>query len=185
MNNFVFDPSLKFLDPERTLFAAGLSANHTVADLGTGSGYYALAAGKIVGEQGLVYAVDILETSLDHISAEGRMQGLKNFKLMRADLEQDNSCATIPTGSVDLVIFANILHQIKNQMPLLTEAYRMAKTGAKFLVIEWNDQPGPLGPPVAERIGPAVVNKLAAGATLKPAGSVEADIYHYGLLFIK
>jgi len=185
MSNFFFDPSKKFLDPERTLFAAGLAKGQHVADLGTGSGYYSLAAGKITGEQGLVFAVDILEGSLDHVAAEGRLQGLKNIKLLHADLEQKNSCAVIPTGSVDVVVLANILHQIKNKSSLLAEAYRIAKTGAKFLIIEWNDQPSPIGPPLSERISSDVVNKLVAEVALKPAGSVVADIYHYGSLFIK
>lgn len=185
MSNFFFDPSTKFLDPERTLFAVGLAKGQHVADLGTGSGYYTLTSGKIVGEQGLVFAVDILEGSLDHVAAEGRLQGLKNIKLLHVDLEQNNSCAAIPTGSIDVVVLANILHQIKNKSNLFAEAYRIAKTGAKFLIIEWNDQPSPIGPPLSERIQSELVNKLAVQVTLKPAGSVVADIYHYGSLFIK
>lgn len=185
MNGFVFDPSIKFLDPERTLFAAGLAAGQVVADLGAGSGFYALAAGKIVGDQGLVYAADILREALDHIAAEGRLKGIRNLKTLRVDLEQAHACAVIPTGSVDLVILANILHQIKNQLAFVAESYRMLKTGGKVLVIEWNDQPGPIGPSVADRIHPEQVKKLIQQATLKDAGTVTADIYHYGLMFTK
>lgn len=185
MNNFVFDPGAKFLDPEKTLFATGLSAGQIVADLGTGSGFYTLAAGKIVGEQGLVYAVDILETSLDHCMAEGRLKGLRNLKTLHADLEQADSCQSIPTGSVDLVIFANVLHQIKNQAGLFAEGYRMLKTGGKLLIIEWNDQPSPIGPVAAARIAPAQIKTLAKQTALKDAGVLNTDPYHYGLMFIK
>ncbi len=185
MNNFVFDPTLKFLDPERVLFAASLGAGQVVADLGTGSGFYTLAAGKIVGDQGLVYTVDILETALDHIAAEARLKGLRNLKLFRADLEQTGSCLSIPTGSVDLVILANVLHQIKNQDFLFTEAYRMLKTGGKLLAIDWNDQPSPIGPRPADRIKPVQVGELAKQATLKQIAMVPTDIYHYGLVFVK
>lgn len=185
MNNFVFDPGAKFLDPEKTLFATGLSTGQIVADLGTGSGFYTLAAGKIVGEQGLVYAADILDTALDHVVAESRLKGLRNLKTMRVDLEQANSCAAIPTGSVDLVIFANVLHQIKNQDGLFAEGYRMLKTGGKLLVIEWNDQPSPIGPVATARIAPNIIKILAKQTTLKEAGVLNTDAYHYGLMFIK
>src|SRR5258708_7468668 len=67
MNKFVFDPTRKFLDPERVLFAAGLGTGQTFADFGSGSGFYTVGASKIVGEQGTVYSVDILESVLDHI----------------------------------------------------------------------------------------------------------------------
>lgn len=185
MNNFVFNPAAKFLDPEKILFAAGLSEGQIVADLGSGSGFYALAAGKIVGDNGLVYAVDVLDTALDHISAEGRLKGVRNLKTMRTDLELLNSCRLIPTGSVDMVILANITHQIKNQNVLFTEAYRMLKTGGELVVIEWNDQPGPIGPRAAERIQPANLRKLTKQITLKEAGTLETDSYHYGLMFVK
>lgn len=184
MNNFLFEPP-KFLDPERTLFAAGLSAGQTMADLGAGSGFYVMAAGKIVGEQGSVYAVDVLETALDHIAAEARLHGLRNIRTLRTDLDEKNSCATIAGGSLDYVLFANIVHQLKNQTDLFAEAYRLLHTGGKLIVIEWNDQPSPIGPVAAERIAMENILKLAAAATLKDAGRLPTDIYHYGLMFIK
>jgi ubiquinone/menaquinone biosynthesis C-methylase UbiE len=185
MNNFALDPSTKFLDPERILFSAGLTAGQTVVDLGAGSGFYSLAAGKLSGDQGLVYSVDILERALEHVASEGRVKGLRNLKTLRTDLEQSNSCKAIPTGTADLVILANILHQIRKPEVLFAESYRLLKTGGKLLTVEWNDQPGPIGPPVAERMGQKQLIKLATSSNFKEAGLVPADIYHYGLVFIK
>lgn len=183
-NNFLYQPQ-KFLDPERTLFAAGLSAGQSLADLGTGSGFYVIAAGKIFGDSGLVYAVDIIESALDHIAAEARVRGLRNVRTLRCDLETPECCRTIPTGSLDYVLLANIVHQIKNRKGLLAEAYRILKTGGKLIVIEWNDQPSPIGPQVGERLDPKAIIKLADAAHLKEAGDLPADNYHYGLMFIK
>ena len=131
MNSFVYDPAKKFLDPEKILFAAGLSKNQTVADLGSGAGFYSLAAGKLIGDQGTVYAVDILEPVLEHLSSEARMRGLKNIKTIRADLEQAESLAQILTGTVDLAVLSTILHQIASRENLLSQVYRMLKTGGK------------------------------------------------------
>jgi ubiquinone/menaquinone biosynthesis C-methylase UbiE len=185
MSNFIFDPSTKFLDPERLLFGTGLGPGQTFVDLGSGSGFYTLAAGKIVGEQGLVYSVDILESALDHVAAETRMKGLRNIKTLLADLEAEGSCPQIPTGSADMVLFANLLHQIKNSANLFGEAYRLLKTGGKLVVIEWNDQPGPLGPSVEDRISSTQTTRLAQKSAFKSAGTINTDPYHYGLIFIK
>jgi ubiquinone/menaquinone biosynthesis C-methylase UbiE len=184
MNNLLFEPSMKFNDPEKILFAAGLSAGQVFADFGAGSGFYSLAAGKIVGEQGVVYPLDILQTALDHIAAEGRLKGLRNLRTMRADLEQASPSA-VPLGSVDMVLFSNITHQIKNKSALFKEAYRVLRTGGKLLIIDWNESPSPIGPPAAARMSQNEVEKQAGASNFKSAGSVPVDNYHYGLMFIK
>ncbi|HEX9502915.1 MAG TPA: methyltransferase domain-containing protein [Patescibacteria group bacterium] len=185
MNKFVFDPTRKFLDPERVLFAAGLGTGQTFADFGSGSGFYTVGASRIVGEQGTVYSVDILESVLDHIGAEARLKGLRNIKTLMCDLELAAACSQIPVGSLDMALFGNITHQIKNRTNLFAEAYRLLKTGGKLVIIEWNDQPGPIGPIASDRITEAVVLSLAQKSGFKVAGSINVDPYHYGHIFIK
>ena len=184
MNKFLFEPP-RFLDPEKTLFAAGLSAGQSLADLGAGSGFYVMAAGKIVGERGAVYAVDILETALDHIAAQARLQGIRQVKSVHADLEHTGALAEIPAGSMDYVLLANIIHQIKNRQQLLAESYRILKTGGKLIALEWNDEVSPIGPQVSDRVPVKEMKALAAGCALKEAGELPVDHYHYGLMFIK
>src|SRR3989344_678906 len=185
MHKLAFDHSSKFLDPQKILFAVGIANGQTLADLGAGSGFYSLTAGKLVGEQGLVYSVDILDSALGRIASEARVQGIKNIKTMLCDLEQARSCQQIPTGSVDVVLMANSSHQITNLNNLFAEAYRLLKTGGKLLVIEWNEEPSVLGPASKQRISSQEVRKTAAKATLKEVGTIPADTYHYGLVFIK
>jgi predicted methyltransferase len=185
MNKFVFDPTRKFVDPERVLFAAGLSAGQTFADFGSGSGFYSLGASKIVGEQGVVYSIDVLESALDHVVAEARLKGLRNIKTMMCDLEQSAPCGQISTGTVDMVLFANITHQIKNRPNLFAEAFRLLKTGGKLVVIEWNQQPSPIGPPAAERVDEADIASIGKKAGFKTVGELTVDPYHYGSMFIK
>jgi len=185
MNNQFFDPSSKFVDPEKVLFAAGVTNGQTVADFGAGSGFYTFAAAKIVGEQGMVIAVDVVESTLEHIAAEGRLKGLRNIRTMRTDLEKSGSLPDVATGSVDTVVFGSVLHQLKDRKAALVEAYRILKTGGKLVMIEWNESPSPIGPSAAERLSQAEAAKQASSVTFKPAGSLPTDSYHYGLMFIK
>lgn len=184
MDNFAPSLTLKFNNPEKILFAAGLSQGQVFADFGAGSGFYSFVAGKIVGDNGLVFAVDVLQTALDHIAAEARLQGLRNVKTIHGDLEKEGSL-NIPTGSVDVVLFSNITHQINDKLKLFATAYRVLKTGGKLLVIDWNDLPSPIGPPAAVRIKATEVTELAVKTHMQPAGHLPADNYHYALTFIK
>ena len=185
MNKFVFDPTRKFLNPEKVLFAAGLGRGQIFADLGSGSGFYSVAASKIVGPQGMVYSFDVLESALDHVTAEARLHGARNIRTQVCNLEDKAACTSLEPGSADMVLLGNVLHQVKKRDNLFVEAYRLLKTGGKLLILEWNDQPAAIGPVADQRIAESEVAKLANKATFKVAGNLNVDPYHYGLIFIK
>lgn len=185
MNTSVFNSTGKFLDPEKVLFEAGLNKTQTVVDLGTGSGFYAIAASKIVGSQGRVYVVDILDNVLAHVASEARLKGLRNIQTLRCDLELPNACDTIQDSVADLIIFANVTHEISNKDAMFTEAYRMLKTGGKLLVVEWNATPSPIGPRSEDRISEQDVLDLTSKKNFKLIRHLETDRYHYGLLLFK
>lgn len=185
MESLVYAPNQRFLDPDRILFQTGLKVGQTVADLGAGNGFYAFPAAKIVGDNGTVFVVDILESTLVHVSSQARVQNLRNIQTLRCDLEQPESCSIIPTGSADLAILANITHEVKDKKTLYRETYRILKTNGRVLVVEWNDQPSPIGPGVRERISRETVLQIASEHAFKLDREIETDRYHYGLLLIK
>jgi ubiquinone/menaquinone biosynthesis C-methylase UbiE len=174
----------KFLDPEAVLFRVGLGRGKTVVDLGAGSGFFAINSAKIVGDDGHVYVVDLLETALEHVNAEARLKNLRNIQTVRADLES-GPVAAIPAGCADLVIVANLMHQIKDAGKIMHESYRLLKTGGKLVVIDWNEAPVAIGPVHSERVLEDDVKAHAASASLGFSGSFDTDQYHYGLTFIK
>jgi ubiquinone/menaquinone biosynthesis C-methylase UbiE len=180
-----FKVSQGFLDPEKVLFRAGLSHGQTLADLGSGSGHYALAGAAIVGVSGQVIAVDVLESSLAHVSAEARLRMLKNIKTVQADLEKTAGVRQVPDGSCDMVVFGNLLHQIKNRTQLLKESYRLLKTQGRLVIVDWNETPSPIGPKHEDRVVERDVVKSAEAAGFKPHGHIDTDNYHYGLVFVK
>src|SRR3989344_2387706 len=130
-SEFTYQAGVRFLDPEKILFQSGLSSGQMVADLGAGSGFFALASSKIVGDNGAVFVVDIMEHALNNVASEARLKNLRNIRPIRADLEKETACKDIPSGQADLVIFANVLHQIKNQEKLMKQAYGLLRTDGK------------------------------------------------------
>jgi predicted methyltransferase len=175
----------KFLNPESILFLSGLKPNQTVSDLGAGSGFYALAAAKIVGANGEVHVVDIKEAALDHLASEARMRGYKNIKTYIADLDEPKIPSRIPAATSDMVVLANILHEVGNIKNLLAHAYSLLKTGGCLVVVDWNDQPSPIGPEASKRLHPAQIKKQIESSAFKFVKEVESDLYHFAMVFTK
>ena len=56
--------SKAFLNAERVLQETGLKSGDKFLDVGCGDGYFSIAAAKIVGNKGKVYALDSYEKSI-------------------------------------------------------------------------------------------------------------------------
>ncbi|MBX4205370.1 MAG: class I SAM-dependent methyltransferase [Candidatus Doudnabacteria bacterium] len=173
-----------FMDPVQVLDRAELRRGMKVLDLGAGSGHFAIAAAQMVGHDGQVVVVDVLEQALEHVGAEARIKRLRNIKTMRKDLEQ-GQLPEIESGFADCVILANVLHQLKNQDKLFAEIYRVLKTSGTLLVIDWNGKPTPIGPRVNERISEDDIKNQALETHLKFLADIPTDAFHYGMLFEK
>lgn len=180
----LYSPGNKFVDPYKVLVAAGIKSGQTVGDFGAGGGYYAAAACKIAGDNGMVYAIDIQEAPLQHVMAEARLQNFRNVKTLRCDLEKADFCP-VPAVSCDAVILANILHQAKDKKAVVQAAYRALKTGGFALVIEWEPQGAHFGPKAEDRLSEHDAAELLTQNGFKPGRKIPADAYHYAVTYIK
>ncbi|MFW9852814.1 MAG: methyltransferase domain-containing protein, partial [Candidatus Thorarchaeota archaeon] len=61
---------------ESFLIKIGISKGSNVVDFGCGAGNYVLPAGKIVGEEGRVYAIDSKQIVIDEINKKIKQQNL-------------------------------------------------------------------------------------------------------------
>lgn len=173
----------KFLNPEELLAAIPLAPGMTVADFGCGNGYYSVAAAKIVGKTGQVYAFDILEDALSQTATLARQHRLQNLTTKQCDLAKPGVCE-IPETSCDLAIVSSILHQMENKDNLLREAYRCLKTGGRILVVEWLPT-SPLGPDLKSRVRPSAAQQMLERFSFRPAAELPAGSFHYALLYTK
>jgi ubiquinone/menaquinone biosynthesis C-methylase UbiE len=179
------NPHKKFLNPQTVLFHAGLKSGQVVSDLGAGSGFYALAAAGIVGGQGAVHVVDVKDAALEHVAAEARMRGFKTVKTHAGNLDNPKLPPRLPAGESDMVVLANILHEVHDRKQLLKHAYALLKTGGRLVVVDWNDRPGPIGPDADKRISEQDALKQVESSSFKYLKSLETDEYHFGLVFEK
>ena len=173
----------RFLDPSEILPYAGIKKDEVVADFGCGNGFYPIAAGKLVGENGTVYAVDVQNESLEATMSAARHNGLKNIYTIRHNMEQPGT--PIKDQVCDAVILSGILHLAHLQKNILRECYRVLKSGGKVVVIEWKKANLPFGPNISTRISEQELEEMmvSSGFTLK--SEIPADYFHYALVFIK
>ena len=173
----------RFLDPEQILVHAGIGRGETVADFGCGNGFYPVAAAKIVGNEGQVYAVDVRNESLEATQSAAKHEGCKNVVTVHHDMELPG--VPIPPNSCDAVILSGILHLAALQKNVMRECYRALKVGGKLIVIEWKKESLPFGPSISHRMAPHEVTDLCAQSGFAYLHDMPADHFHYGLVFKK
>jgi len=175
----------ELLNPEKVLKKGGISYGFRVGDLGCGGmAYFTLQAGKMVGDKGQVYAVDVVKSILPSIETKIKLEGLTNIKTVWSNLEIFGA-TKIPEATLDLALVINVLFQSKKQKEIMEEAIRLLKKGGKLIVVDWQASGAPLGPQAKDRIPPEKVEEIAQSLNLKKEKSFEAGPYHYGFVFAK
>lgn len=173
-----------FLHPERIVNQFDIRPGMIVADFGAGSGHFALAIARKVGERGKVYAVDIQKNALTLIKSKAELEHLLQVEPVWADLELPQG-SRLHEASVDFVIISNILFQVTSKRAVLAEAHRILKRGGTMAVLEWAATPLPAGPPRNLRMPKAEIRRLAETVGFGFVSEFEAGSHHYGLLFTR
>ena len=141
-----------FMNPNVIVESFGLKSGMKVADFGCGAGYFTLLMAKKVGEDGIIMALDIMESALETVQAKASAAGLKNLQTTRANLEILGGSA-LPDNSQDVVLLANILFQSPKKEQIIKEAKRVLTPQGLMIVIDWKKEiNGGLGPPAELRI---------------------------------
>jgi len=123
-------------DGERFLKHVGIKKGQRVLDFGCGSGNYTIPASRIVGEEGLVYALDKNKNTLDELMQRAELIGLKNIRRIDTSGELEIG---LDNESVDVVILCDVLHyyyfpRAEDRRKLLTEVHRISKSNALLLL---------------------------------------------------
>jgi len=120
---------------EEVLREVGLKESQTVLDCCCGSGIYKTAAAQLVGEKGLVYAIDTNSEKLKDLRRTVESKKLKNIKIMEENVE---SKIPLPNSSIDIVLLYDIFWYFRpkeNKLAgLLQEVYRVATATATISV---------------------------------------------------
>src|SRR5690242_15290696 len=106
----------KWLPVEEAIDALSLSPGMTVADIGAGTGYFAIPFARAVAPSGTVMAVDFQPAMLAILREKLSAPGVPpNIQLVEGSAENTG----VPEATCDLVFLANIWHELDDHAAVL------------------------------------------------------------------
>ena len=110
----------------------GLGEGAVIADIGAGRGRDTWVFAKIVGETGLVFAEEIVESNVESLKTEAQK---RDFSQVRAVLGRtDDPC--LPSNSVDLVYMNHVYHHLAKPREMLRGIWRSLRPGGRLVVVD-------------------------------------------------
>lgn len=119
--------------PEMLIDALQIRPGATVADVGSGTGYFTWRLAQQVGPQGKVYAVDVQQEMLDLTRAAVNERKLGNVEYVLAT----EASPRLPEGSIDLAFMAYAYHEFGDPEAMMRAIRRALKPGGRVLVLEY------------------------------------------------
>jgi ubiquinone/menaquinone biosynthesis C-methylase UbiE len=117
---------------DRVVHKAGLGPGSRVLDLGCGLGFLSLEAARIVGTEGLVYAVDSSPGALDELARRAKEKGFGNLRTIPADISR----LPLEDGVVDAVMERSVLSYVPDRLAVLREAARVLRPRGALSIFE-------------------------------------------------
>jgi ubiquinone/menaquinone biosynthesis C-methylase UbiE len=133
--------------PHEVMQALGVREGEVVADIGAGSGYFAIRLAHHVGTSGRVYAVDVSPDMIRHLHARVRDMALLNVSPILA-LPDDPLLPQL----VDRFLIVDVWHHIEDQPGYLARMKKLLKPGGQVVMIDFQKRELPVGPPVGMKI---------------------------------
>ena len=189
MNERTFDPANahRLDDPQRLVWTPpseiigrlGLRSGMVVADIGAGTGFFAVPFACAVHPLGMVWALDV----------QPEMLWLLRQKLPRGDaasgvrlIEGDAAHTGLPNGVFDVVFLANLWHELDDHRAVLAEMRRILRACGRLAILDW--RPGvsqPPGPPLSHRISLSEIEGTLQDNGWRLPASSELGPYSYFL----
>ena len=173
-----------FLNPQRTLEAAHISEGSRVADLAAGSGFFARAAARLAGPQGLVWAIDPNPDMLPRLKNLSAAEGLHNIEVVRGTIEKPGG-TKLPDATMDVAVLANALFSIEDKEAAAAEAYRVVRRAGRLILVDWTDSHGGLGPHPDHVVSQAQARSIFEAAGFAQPEDIPAGAFHWGLILRK
>ena len=165
--------------PDEVLKALALRPGEVVADIGSGSGYFALRFARAVGDAGRVYAVDVSPDMVRHLNRRLRDTGVRNVSSVLADPDDP----LLPETTIDRFVIVDTWHHVEDQAKYLGLMKRALKPGGTVVHIDFQKRPLPLGPPEAMKVAREDVVRQMESAGFRLSAEHTFLPYQYFLVF--
>lgn len=134
--------------PEDVLRALELTPSMRVADIGAGTGYFAVRLSRAVSE-GEVIAIDVEPEMVRYLNERAQREGLANLRAIRGN----HAASGLPPASVDRILLVHVWHHLADRVAYARDMAAALAPGGKLLVVEF-DPSADRGPPAHLRVAP-------------------------------
>ena len=134
--------------PHEVIMALKLARDAIVADIGAGTGYFALRLAHAV-PAGHVYGTDTEAEMVAYLDQRAKKAGVQNVSAVRA--RSGTAGATGLSEKVDLALLVNVYHHIDDRVAYFSNLREQIKPGGRIAIIDFHAR-SPVGPPVRERL---------------------------------
>ncbi len=134
LNTMEWEGRVASLKVDQVIEELQIEAGQRVADVGAGTGLFSRPLAGAVGEEGIVYAVDINSELLQHIENRAQREGMGNIRTVLC--AEDDPLLPEP---VDLIFFCDSLHHIADRDVYLKNLRRYLKPGGRVAVIDFGE----------------------------------------------
>ncbi len=111
---------------------ARVTSGMRVADIGAGDGYYVVRLSPLVGQNGRVYANDIVPDYLRLLQNRLRREPQPNVQLVLGDAHDPR----LPGGELNVAIMIHMYHEIEQPFGLLWNLATAMKAGGRLVILD-------------------------------------------------
>ena len=153
--------SINFLDSDEILEKLDLNGDEVFMDAGCGDGHIAIKALKDYLPDGMAYAVDNYDISINELEEYKQENGLENLINILADITQD--IPQIEDDAIDMIFMLNVVHGFKaagNMDDVIEKLLRILKTDGKIAIVEFRPIEWTFGPPLEIKYAPDELEEI-------------------------
>lgn len=162
--------------PDEVIAALALAPDATVADIGAGTGYFAVRLARAV-PKGRVYAVDIEPDMVRYLGERAQREQLANLQPVRG--KPDDPQLPAP---VDRVLIVDTYHHIGERVAYFGRLRERLKPGGAAAIVDFTLE-SPVGPPRSARVAADVVRAEMQRAGYALAAQHDFLPHQYFLVF--
>jgi arsenite methyltransferase len=159
--------------PDEVIRALDLAPTMTVADVGAGTGYFAVRLARVV-PQGQVIATDLEPDMVRYLDERAAREQLPNLRAVQATASKSGLAA----GSVDAILIVDVWHHIGSRTCYARDLATALRPRGKLVIVDFKLD-ATRGPPAAMRLAPEqiIADLVSAGFTATVSPTTLPDQY--------